>query len=60
MISRCVPRPHGIFHPVAAVLILLLESVFLGEVLSSQFEEPQKKSVHLYRSPRRNIYIYIV
>ena len=32
----------GIFHPVAAVLILLQISFWEGNVLSSEIEEPQK------------------
>ena len=33
---------HGIFRPVA-VLFFLPKKQFLGEVLSSEIEEPQKK-----------------
>ena len=34
--SRCLPRDHGTFHPVA---VLPSPNRFLGEVFSSQIEE---------------------
>ena len=49
MMILIMHQSHESFHPVA---VYVSPKHFLGEVLSSQIEEPlqKKKRVHLYRS----------
>ena len=45
---------HGIFRPV--VVLSFSPNQFVGGMLSSKIEEPQKNVVHLYRSTRLRLH----
>ena len=47
---------HGMCHPVLVLVFCPKSVLFLLQVLSSQAEEPQNKTVHLYGSTRHLVF----